>query len=88
MKYHVQFLDRQTNGKIYEACGSDGVYILDGRNNLNTMILDAKARAYMLRNIHKFVGFKIKHGDRFSSATTIYQDTLDYNNLIVGGDTV
>ena len=74
MKYHVQFLQESITceNEVVEALGSDGVFILDGRNSLATMIQDAADRMYQLRNIHKYVGYIIKKGERFGNCTCVY----------------
>lgn len=84
MKYYTQF---QTNssgqtfkdGKIIEvakfpidALGSDGVFILDGRNSLSIMISDSKNRMQKLEKLHNFIGFKIMKGERFSNSREVY----------------
>ena len=59
MKYYVQFLEvkqvfdterMRFTDKVYidEVLGRDGVFILDGRNNLDTMTQDAIDRAKRL----------------------------------------
>lgn len=49
MKYYVQYVAvSPITNKPYEPCGDRAVLILDGRNNLKTMIEDA----------HKFNGFR------------------------------
>jgi len=84
MKYFVQFLVESSGKKFQDgkmvdvakfpvnALGSDGVFILDGRNNLNTMIVDAKQRKEQLKNVKTFVGFKIMQGERFTDCKEIY----------------
>ena len=88
MKYYVQFLtlssgQKFSNGKIItvdkfpiEAMGSDSVFILDGRNSLNTMKIDAKKRIEQLKNIHSFIGFKIMKGERFTESKEIYKQLI------------
>ncbi len=85
MKYFARFLTLSSgktfkDGKMItvekfptEAIGSDGVFILDGRNNLETMKIDAKKRIEQLKNIHTFIGFKIMKGERFIDAKEIYK---------------
>ena len=63
MKKYVQFLTQNQNGKIDRALGSDGIFILDGRNTLETMIDDATTRQWQLRKIHTYIGFEIRSGD-------------------------
>jgi hypothetical protein len=77
MKYHVQFLEQSIvdNGLLVEALGSDGVFILDGRNTLETMKEDAMDRLRALRKVRKFVGFVIKEGNRFDRAACIFTET-------------
>lgn len=74
MKAHIQFLTTNLNGETVEQLGSDGVYILDGRNKLQTMIQDGYNRAYMLRKIHTFKGFKVKRVTRFDCAVTVHTE--------------
>lgn len=71
MKYYVQFLQVR-NEKIYEILGSEGVFILDGRNNLLTMKVDAIERALLLKNIHKISGWRIMKGT-FRASVCIYE---------------
>jgi hypothetical protein len=48
------------NIKPIPMCGSDGVYILDGRNNFDNMIFDAEMRMEKMRTIHTYIiGYKI-----------------------------
>jgi len=68
MKYYVQFLDKNLKGEIGEACGSDGVFILDGRNSLSTMLDDAYERMARFDKLHNYVGFTIRRGDLKHSA--------------------
>lgn len=90
MKY-VQFYQKSTgyiagsipprfsdaNIKPIEMCGSDGVYILDGRNNLDNMILDAEKRLEKMRMIHTYIiGYKIIKAQRFSDTGTVLFSTF------------
>ena len=52
--------------KPIDLLGSDGVYILDGRNNLNTMINDCHNRLNKLINENHIVGFEIIRAERFT----------------------
>lgn len=48
MKAYIQYLDYSPiTGDIYQPCGDRAIFILDGRNNIKTMIQDA----------HRFNGF-------------------------------
>lgn len=72
MKYYVQFLQLNAKKELSEALGSDGVFILDGRNNLLTMTCDAIMRYHHMSKIHpEYCGWEIKKGDRFSNSVTI-----------------
>ena len=85
MKYYVQFLNESSgrtfkDGQIFEvpkfpidAIGSDGVFILDGRNSLEIMINDAKERQAKFKN---FIGFKIMKGERFTNSVEIYNSLI------------
>ena len=75
MKYHAQFLVQYTpDGEIQELLGSDGVFILDGRNRFGTMVKDAVKRIDFLKNVQpKIVGFKIMQGSRFGDCTEIHK---------------
>lgn len=56
---YVKFL-QENSGVVMEALGTEGVFILDGRNKLSTMIDDAYERMHKLRNVHpNYVGFQI-----------------------------
>ncbi|MHC4270614.1 MAG: hypothetical protein ACYSTS_19460 [Planctomycetota bacterium] len=72
MRYYVQFLQKNLSNNIAEACGSDGVFILDGRNCLNTMIIDAHERMKKLKKVQPYyIGFRIMKGSRFDNSTMI-----------------
>jgi hypothetical protein len=62
-----------------EILGTDGVFILDGRNSIDTMIQDAKTRADKLKNVKTIHGFKIIRANKFSDTGTILCD-IKYNN--------
>lgn len=65
------------NIKPIPMCGTDGVFILDGRNNIDTMILDAFRRMQKMRTIHTDIcGFKIIKAQRLSDTGTILFSTL------------
>ncbi len=70
--HYVQFL---VNGE--EAIGSNGVFILDDRDNLRTMIFDSKERGRKLtRHMHKnYDGFSIRKGNLYAFAE-IHHDKL------------
>jgi fructosamine-3-kinase len=75
MKHYTQFLDF-FNGKIQEPCGSDSVFILDGRNTLETMIQDSKDRLEKMKNVHPtLIGFKVMKGERFDNSVSVYSYT-------------
>ena len=58
-------------------CGSDGIFILDGRNNLSTMIIDCKERIYKLRFVQPSIdGFEILKG-RIGQGNQIYKHNID-----------
>ena len=64
--------------KPIPMCGSDGVYILDGRNNIDNMISDAKKRMEKMRTIHPDIcGFKIIKAQRFSDVGTVLLSTFN-----------
>ena len=64
MKYFTEFLGQTTRGKLVEQCGSDSIYILDGRNNLAIMIQDSKDRMIKLVNVQpSYSAFHIHRGD-------------------------
>ena len=72
MKYFVQFLHIR-NGELCENIGSDGVFILDGRNTLDTMKRDAQERLFRLKNVSRIDGYRIMKGERFTNAEQVYQ---------------
>ncbi len=65
MKYWVQYLQTPTQ----DALGTDGVYILDGRNNSETMRKDALKQAWRLQNVKKFWGFRLCCGPKLFEET-------------------
>ena len=72
MKYFAQFLHVKDN-ELHENIGSDGVFILDGRNTLDTMKRDAQERLFRLRNVSRIDGYRIMKGERFSDAEQVYE---------------
>ena len=65
MKYYIQFTHARNN-KMIDNIGSDGVFILDGRNTLTTMKCDAMLRMNQLRKVAYIDGYKIIKADRFT----------------------
>jgi len=62
-------------------CGSDSVYILDGRNTLETMKEDAKERMRKLKNVQSHItGFKILKGDTIARNTKVIYSSFDIKN--------
>ena len=62
---YIKFFDKDLN----ECVGSDGVFILDGRNSLDTAINDAYERSDKMKDVQHFGGFQIRTGtghNRFS----------------------
>lgn len=86
MLYHTEFLVLSTNkDKIIPLCGSDGVYVLDGRWGISTMIIKNRVKK---NSINKYlnkgiIGFNIRHSNRFSKSVII-RTFIDgqYNHLI------
>ena len=73
MKYYVQFTHaNDARTRMRDAVGSDGVFILDGRNNLETFKVDAQQQMHRLRKVASFDGYKIIKAESF----------LDKENLI------
>ena len=66
MTYYLQFLVVNQNKYLSDLLGSDGVFILDGRNKLDTMKADAQLRMHRLRFVQpNIIGYKIIKGTRF-----------------------
>lgn len=74
MKVYIQFLTTGTKGNIIEKLGSDGVFMLDGRQKLSTWVKDGHDRAYMLRHVSHLVGFKVMVGSRFDNSYTVHEE--------------
>ena len=79
MKYYVQYQQTITSTwsseenkflpckpEQWDMLGSDGVYILDGRNNLETMVNDANRRWGKLLKKDMITGYKIIKADSFT----------------------
>jgi len=89
MKAYVQFFTNSTgyvqgtippvfskdNIKPVELLGSEGVYILDGRNSIDTMIEDAFLRIERLKRVHEIIGFEIRKGD-FRHYRVVYKSNF------------
>jgi len=71
MKFYLQFYTKNLAGEKMQAMGSDGVFILDGRNTLANMIIDGHKRAYQLRFVEKFIGFKVMRCSRYFDGQAI-----------------
>ena len=77
MKFHAQFLVKDLKSEIVDALGTDGVYILDGRNSLTKMISDSKNQMKRMRHMHpNYIGFAIKEGTRFDNSEEIFTKIL------------
>ena len=73
MKDYTQFLVTNNN-ILMEAMGSDGVCILDGRNNLQTMKIDAMLRMNKLQVVRpNLVGYRVYKSERFDNKNLLYQ---------------
>ncbi len=71
MKRYVQFLEKQGDDTV-EAISSDGVFILDARNTLETQHNDALERMHRLRFVQPYyIGYQIMEGSRFSNSVEI-----------------
>ena len=72
MKYYAEYFGE--NGE--PQCGSDSVFILDGRNRLETMIDDAHERMHRLRFVKPwYASFRIMQGSRFSDSNRVVYDS-------------
>lgn len=69
MKYYIQYLEYDLAGKLSEPCGDRAVFILDGRNNLQTMHRDAIENNGKRRPFYK--AYKIMKGDSFTKSRQI-----------------
>ena len=88
MKVYVQFYHASTgyiegsipprfsesNKKPIELCGSDGVFVLDGRKNIATMKDDANDRVQKINKFGKQItGYKIVRANSFlDSGKVVY----------------
>ena len=66
MKHWVQFLIKSAtdNAQLIDACGSDGVMVLDGRLSSYNMNVAAKRQAQRLEHIKRYPAFRIVSGAR------------------------
>ncbi len=84
MKYYVQYEQTITSawsseeGKYvpikpeqWDMLGSDGVYILDGRNSLETMKQDAQERWGKLEKRRMITGYRIVKAERFTDPEVV-----------------
>jgi hypothetical protein len=70
---YVQYFDIDLAGKLSPAMGDRAVVILDGRNNLENMIIDAVKFNGFRRPVYK--AFQIFKGDSFSRSSAITEIT-------------
>jgi len=78
MRYYAQFLELKKTWtdkewktiphEFSEVLGSDGIFILDGRNNLTTMHYDCKCQIERLKNVKSgIIGYRIYRGSNFEN---------------------
>ena len=92
MKAYAQFLVTNNN-ILMEAMGSDGVFILDGRNNLQTMKINSMLRMNKLQVVRpNLVGYRVYKSERFDNKNllcqwvisgTIYDKVIDDDGFVV-----
>jgi len=75
MNTYVQFMFNDI-----DCLGSDGVFILDGRNKLSTMIYNCKVQMKRLRQIKEITSFKIVKSDRYTDNKSCIIYTGKFNN--------
>ena len=61
--YYVQFFSRNLVGVLDEALGSDSIFCLDGRFNIDNMIIHAKERIEKLSRVQNYEFFEIRRGN-------------------------
>lgn len=84
MKIYVQFLQVH-NGNLCEICGTDGVFILDGRNKRLTHIEAIMKRIYKLR-ILKICGYRVYRGTRFDDGNELIKEWVRSGTLYTSGN--
>ena len=71
MRYFAQFIHKnqgKADNSYRDACGSDGVFQLDGRKCLTSMKLDCLDRMKALRQVQSYDGFIIRKGNLLRSS--------------------
>ncbi len=78
MRYWVQFLQYSVTDKdrLIDACGDRAVYILDGRNDSETMHNDAKARAQRQEHYCRFPAYVICKGTELFKETARSREVM------------
>lgn len=73
MRYYVQFMDLSVPGpwnnhtpELIDACGDTAIYILDGRNSMETMHHDALVKASCMEHYRKYAAYRIVKADGFN----------------------
>ena len=66
---YTQYYEEKLDGKIDEVLGDRGVVILDGRNNIETMIIDSLKFNGNRRPAYKC--FRIFKGETFTKSIAI-----------------
>ncbi|MES3001304.1 MAG: hypothetical protein V4787_11490 [Pseudomonadota bacterium] len=71
MRYWIQYMQRAVPGPwnnhtspLIDACGDSAVFILDGRNNQETMHRDALRRAQRMEHWKQYDAYKLCAGTR------------------------
>ena len=74
MQYYAQFLISGTDGEPQDLLGSDGVYVLDGRNHIGSMCKDSFNRIEKLKAVQPhIIGFKIMKGKKFTESYEVHR---------------
>lgn len=82
MKAYVQFLTLDTKNGVCDLLGSDGVFILDGRNKVRTWIEDAHIQRDRLKNVQPdIVGYKIILASDFRSKGTCVHEKWNQGKI-------
>jgi len=73
MSYYIQFIHYNTiTDSMEEALGSDSVYPLDARLNLNSMIDEGHKQMQLLRSVQSYCGFKIMNGNSYTTSREVW----------------
>lgn len=70
-RYWIEYHHTDLSGQLSPALGTEAFQPLDGRLSLESAHAEAQNRAYLMRKVHKYEGYRIMRGNRPSTAKPV-----------------